>query len=86
MSGIHHATGPIAVSYTHLDVYKRQGLENAWYSTQGDNQVTFRNIPHGNYVFKVKTRFRNQESVSYTHLLSTPLASPVLGPAAFKRQ
>ena len=38
-----------------------EGLENAWYSTQGDNQVTFRNIPHGNYVFKVKTRFRNQE-------------------------
>lgn len=41
--------------------YMLGGLENAWYSTQGDNQVTFRNIPHGNYVFKVKTRFRNQE-------------------------
>lgn len=41
--------------------YMLEGLENAWYSTQGDNQVTFRNIPHGNYVFKVKTRFRNQE-------------------------
>ena len=28
--------------------YMLEGLENAWYSTQGDNQVTFRNIPHGN--------------------------------------
>ena len=27
--------------------YMLEGLENAWYSTQGDNQVTFRNIPHG---------------------------------------
>ena len=40
--------------------YMLEGLDNAWYNTQGDNQVTFRNLPHGKYVFKVKTRFRNQ--------------------------
>ena len=38
-----------------------EGLEKAWYNTQGENQVTFRNISPGTYVFKVKTRIRNQE-------------------------
>ena len=57
--------------------YMLEGLENAWYSTQGDNQVTFRNIPHGNYVFKVKTRFRNQEwnenAAQLTVVINPPL-------------
>ncbi|AVM58300.1 hybrid sensor histidine kinase/response regulator [Bacteroides heparinolyticus] len=41
--------------------YMMEGLEDVWYSTQGENQVTFRNIPPGDYTFKVKTRLRNQE-------------------------
>lgn len=41
--------------------YMMEGLEDLWYSTQGENQVTFRNIPPGDYTFKVKTRLRNQE-------------------------
>lgn len=41
--------------------YMIEGLENAWYNTQGDNQVTFRNIPPGKYTFKVKARLRNQD-------------------------
>lgn len=41
--------------------YMLEGLDNSWYDTQGDNQVTFRNIPHGKYKFKVRTRFRNQD-------------------------
>ncbi|WP_455673814.1 hybrid sensor histidine kinase/response regulator transcription factor [Phocaeicola sp.] len=41
--------------------YMLDGLEKVWYDTQGDNQVIFRNIPPGNYTFKVKTRFSNQE-------------------------
>lgn len=41
--------------------YMLEGLEKAWYNTQGENQVTFRNISPGTYVFKVKTRIRNQE-------------------------
>lgn len=54
-----------------------EGLENAWYSTQGDNQVTFRNIPHGNYVFKVKTRFRNQEWNENAAQLTVVIAPPL---------
>lgn len=41
--------------------YMLEGLENAWYNTQGENQVTFRNLSPGTYTFKVKTRLRNQE-------------------------
>ncbi|WP_455667972.1 hybrid sensor histidine kinase/response regulator transcription factor [Phocaeicola sp.] len=57
--------------------YMLEGLENAWYSTQGDNQVIFRNIPPGKYVFKVKTRFRNQEwdekAATLTVVINPPL-------------
>ena len=55
-----------------------EGLETAWYSTQGDNQVTFRNIPHGNYVFKVKTRFRNQEWNENAEQLTVVIMSNIL--------
>lgn len=41
--------------------YMMEGLEDVWYNTQGEKQVTFRNIPPGKYTFKVRTRFRNQE-------------------------
>lgn len=57
--------------------YMLEGLENAWCSTQGDNQVTFRNIPHGNYVFKVKTRFRNQEWNENAAQLTVVIAPPL---------
>ena len=57
--------------------YMLEGLENAWYSTQGENQVTFRNIPPGKYLFKVKTRFRNQKwdekAAQLTVVINPPL-------------
>lgn len=37
------------------------GLENNWTSTQDESQVTFRNIPHGEYTFKIKARLRNHD-------------------------
>jgi signal transduction histidine kinase/DNA-binding response OmpR family regulator/streptogramin lyase len=40
--------------------YLIEGLENAWRDIHGENQVIFRNIPHGEYTFKVKARLRNQ--------------------------
>lgn len=57
--------------------YMLEGLENAWYSTQGENQVTFRNIPHGKYVFKVKNRFRNQEWSDKVAQLTVIINPPV---------
>lgn len=41
--------------------YKMEGVDDSWHNTQGDNQVAFRNIPHGDYTFKVKTRLKNQD-------------------------
>lgn len=41
--------------------YMVEGLQEVWSNTDGDNQVTFRNIPPGNYVFKVKARLKNQD-------------------------
>lgn len=41
--------------------YMMEGLDEAWYSTEGDDQVTFRNISPGDYTFKVKARLRNQD-------------------------
>lgn len=41
--------------------YTMTGLENNWTSTQDESQVTFRNIPHGEYTFKIKARLRNHD-------------------------
>lgn len=57
--------------------YMLEGFENAWYGTRGDNQVTFRNIPHGKYVFKVKARFRNQEWNEHAARLTVVINPPV---------
>lgn len=65
-----HEQNTFKISFNVLDytqspqvefAYMLEGLENVWHNTQGENQVTFRNIPPGKYIFKVKTRFRNQE-------------------------
>lgn len=57
--------------------YMLEGLENAWYNTQGENQVTFRNIPYGSYIFKVKTRLRNQEWDTNIVSLKIEIAPPL---------
>ena len=56
--------------------YMMEGLEDVWYSTQGENQVTFRNIPPGNYKFKVRTRLRNQEWEEKIAALSITIHPP----------
>lgn len=40
--------------------YMIEGLDNTWSNTLDENQVTFRNIAPGEYLFKVKARLRNQ--------------------------
>lgn len=40
--------------------YMLKGFEDSWYTVTDHNNVTFRNIPPGNYRFLVKTRIRNQ--------------------------
>ncbi len=56
--------------------YMMEGLENRWYNTQGERQVTFRNIPPGKYTFRVKTRLRNNEWEEKTAALSITIHPP----------
>jgi len=41
--------------------YCMEGLDNRWNSTQGESQITFRNISPGEYTFRVKARLKNHE-------------------------
>ncbi|MDD4990990.1 MAG: two-component regulator propeller domain-containing protein [Paludibacter sp.] len=41
--------------------YMLEGLENAWYNINIKKEVTFRNLPPGDYTFHVKSRYKNQE-------------------------
>lgn len=55
--------------------YRMEGLSDTWYNAQGENGVTYRNIPPGKYTFKVRARFRNQdweEKVAVLPITITP--------------
>lgn len=41
--------------------YKMKGFDDKWYDTEGDDEVTFRNLPPGHYTFIVRAKLRNQE-------------------------
>lgn len=41
--------------------YQIKGLDDEWTNTSGENAITFRNLPYGNYTFKVKVRLKNQQ-------------------------
>lgn len=57
--------------------YKLEGLSNEWFNTLNENQVTFRNLGHGNYTFKIKARFRNQEWNEHIDYLHIHIAPPI---------
>lgn len=41
--------------------YSVEGLDAMWSNTLGENHVTFRSLPPGEYTFKVKARLKNHE-------------------------
>ena len=41
--------------------YMMKGLDDKWYSTNGDCDVTFRNLAPGKYTFMVRAKFKNQD-------------------------
>lgn len=57
--------------------YMLKGLGNSWYTVTDPNNVTFRNIPPGNYCFQVKTRIRNQEWADEIASLDIRIDPPV---------
>lgn len=57
--------------------YMLKGLENSWYTLADLNNVTFRNLPPGNYQFLVKTRMRNQKWSDNVTALNIRIAPPL---------
>ena len=54
--------------------YMLEGLEDAWYTVTDPNSVTFRNVPPGDYTFRVETLDEaNPELVSSRTLAVTVL-------------
>lgn len=41
--------------------YMLKGMGDIWHNSQGQNSITFRDIPYGTYQFMVKSRVRNKE-------------------------
>lgn len=56
--------------------YMMDGLEKSWYSTEGENTITFRNIAPGNYTFKIKARLKNSivddNNMASIHIIVNP--------------
>lgn len=40
--------------------YSLSGLDNVWYTSNGHNQVIFKNLSPGKYIFNVKARMKNR--------------------------
>lgn len=38
-----------------------KGLDYQWYETEGDNEVTFRNLKPGDYTFIIRAKLKNQD-------------------------
>lgn len=41
--------------------YMMKGLDDQWFETEGDNEVTFRNLKPGNYTFVIRAKLKNQD-------------------------
>lgn len=41
--------------------YMMKGLDNQWYETEEDNEVTFRNLKPGSYTFVLRAKLKNQD-------------------------
>ena len=42
-------------------MYQMRGLDDKWYDSNGSDEVTFRNLPVGRYVFVVRAKLKNQD-------------------------
>ena len=41
--------------------YMMKGLDDQWFETEGDNEVTFRNLKPGDYTFIIRAKLKNQD-------------------------
>ncbi len=55
--------------------FRLKGLDDTWHSAFPEKQVTYRNIPPGDYTFELKARIKNQEwfkKITSTHIEIVP--------------
>ena len=55
--------------------YMLKGFEDEWYTVKEQNNITFRNLPPGDYRFLIKTRVRNQnwsDEISQLNIVVEP--------------
>ncbi len=55
--------------------YRLEGLDKEWYNCKEPN-VTFRNLPHGNYIFHLKYRFKGKEWIELPDALPIQIVPP----------
>jgi signal transduction histidine kinase/ligand-binding sensor domain-containing protein/AraC-like DNA-binding protein len=56
--------------------YRLEGVSPEWYSTGETNEVTFRNLSPGTYLFSVKARFNNQNRPDETATFKVKINPP----------
>lgn len=56
--------------------YMMKGLDNQWFETEGDKDVTFRNLKPGNYTFIIRAKLKKQDwedaSIAELKIVVTP--------------
>lgn len=57
--------------------YTMEGLGKTWFEIGDENRITFRNLPPGEYTFKVKARMRNQEWGNDFSAIHITIAPPI---------
>ncbi|MCE4566631.1 response regulator [Maribellus sp. CM-23] len=57
--------------------YQLEGLSDAWFLLNKNDEVTFRNLKPGSYAFNLKTRLQNHEWSSQIKSLSIEIAPPL---------
>lgn len=67
---LNHADNTFKINFTIKDFsqegnveysYMMKGLDYQWYETEGDNEVTFRNLKPGDYTFIIRAKLKNQD-------------------------
>lgn len=58
-------------------IYQMEGLDKGWFLANTGNEVTFRNLKPGNYIFHLKTRIQNNEWSEQVSSLSISIEPPI---------
>ena len=57
--------------------YKLDGIDSKWNSTKGERRITYSNLPHGTYVFHVRSTNREGADVENEKILVIHVARPI---------